>query len=295
MSELVKIKSNSLEMPQDQIDIIKNSVCKGATDDELKYFLYVCVRTGLDPIMKQIYSISRGGNRTIQASIDGLRIIAERTKRYAPGKESTFVYDEKNQLISATSYVKKLTSDGTWHDVGSTAFLCEYCPQKNNFWQKMPRVMLSKCAEAAALRKAFPYEMGGLYSDDEMDQADIVPISLEELQKEADKFVVNKQKSELVLPLEKIERLISTEPKKKGPEVKEEEKEIEKEILLRKKEIQKIVGKENIPDLINYLINYRNHYPKKTEEDIFIKKTPELFARQFFSWQKIRSQIPKTA
>lgn len=173
MTAIQKIEPIQTEYTKDKIDLLRNTVCKGASDNELQLFLHVCKRTGLDPLMKQIYSISRGNQRTIQTGIDGLRLIAERTGRYTPGKEPTFVYDDKGQLISATSYIKKLTPDGIWHDVSATCFLCEYNPGNNPMWKKMPHVMLAKCAEAAALRRAFPAEMSGLYTTEEMAQAEV--------------------------------------------------------------------------------------------------------------------------
>lgn len=169
------------EFDDTKIELLKQTVCKKATDAELNLFLHVCKHTGLDPFMKQIYSIARGGQRTIQTSIDGLRLIADRTKKYAPGKESIYSYDKDGKLLSATSYIKKLTEDGQWHEVSATCFFSEYNPGNNQMWKKMPHVMLAKCAEACALRKAFPAEMSGLYSDDEMKQAkdsDIVDVDV---------------------------------------------------------------------------------------------------------------------
>ena len=180
MTALTKIENMPTEYSKDKVELLKNTVCRGANDDELQLFLHVCKRTGLDPFMKQIYSISRGNQRTIQTGIDGLRLVAERTGRYTPGKESSFVYDEKGLLVSATSYIKKMTHDGTWHDVSATCFSSEYNPGNNPIWKKMPHVMLAKCAEAAALRKACPAEMSGLYTTEEMVQAEVVEVKDEE-------------------------------------------------------------------------------------------------------------------
>lgn len=174
---------------QSTIDLIKKQCCPKATDQELSFFLYVASRVGLDPLLKQIHAVHREDKKTgkstmtIQAGIDGLRLIADRTRNYAPGKEPTFTYKD-NLLVSATSYLRKMTQDGTWHDVCSTCFMSEYFPEwYNPFWKRMPHVMLSKCAEANALRKAFPAEMCGLYISEEMDQADN-PIVLDEKEAE---------------------------------------------------------------------------------------------------------------
>jgi len=157
---------------EDQVQLIKNTVCRNASDNELQLFLYTCNHTGLDPFLKQIYAIKRGGTMTFQTSIDGLRVIAERTKCYAPGPAPTFHYGSNNALVSATAYVKKMTRDGVWHEVSATAYMSEYAQEFNGkltqFWNKMPHVMIAKCAEALALRKAFPFEIGSLYVSEEM-------------------------------------------------------------------------------------------------------------------------------
>lgn len=170
----------------EQQDLIRRMIAPKATPDELKLFLYQAARTGLDPMSRQIYAIHRwdaqaGGNKmTIQVSIDGFRLIAERTGRYAPGPETTFEYKgppEDGQVIKATAYVKKRTADGEWHTVAASAHFWEYAQTNKDgkltaMWDTKRHVMLAKCAEALALRKAFPAEMSGLYTADEMAQAD---------------------------------------------------------------------------------------------------------------------------
>ncbi len=170
----------SLIEKNDSLALLKATICKGVTDDEFKIFLHACVRTGLDPFMKQIYAVKRfeSGREvmTIQMGIDGFRLIAERTNKYAPGKEPSFAYNEKGDLVSATAYVRKQTTDGTWHEVSATAFYSEYVQRKKDgtptkFWSQMPFNQLAKCAEALALRKSFPANLSGIYTHEEMAQA----------------------------------------------------------------------------------------------------------------------------
>lgn len=172
MSAAVKEMNSSMEFTPEKVALLKSTIAKGCSNDELELFMHTCKHLGLDPFVKQIYAVKRGNAMTIQTGIDGYRLIAERSGRYVPGREPTYRYDEKGRLVSATAYVKKMGSDGSWHEVACTAFMDEY-DAGVNLWKKMPHVMLAKCAESAALRRAFPAEMSGIHTDEEMSQADI--------------------------------------------------------------------------------------------------------------------------
>lgn len=171
MNEMV-VRDNDIDSKK---ELIKRMYCKNVSDDEFEIFLHTCKRLGLDPRARQIYAVKRGSGMTIQTGVDGFRLVAERTGKYAPGRETDYKYDKDGRLVSATAYVKKLVS-GTWHEVPATAFFSEYAVYVGNdlgqFWKTKPHIMLGKCAETIALRKAFPMELSGVYSTEEMENAE---------------------------------------------------------------------------------------------------------------------------
>ncbi len=168
---------------------------ENASPADLDIFFHQCQRTGLDPFARQIYMISRRSKdyrtgeyvtkQTIQTGIDGFRLIA---RRAADRRQETFSMDD----------VLWAGPNGDWHDlwiwdrpplaakvtvhVGEAHFSAvaatrEYMPTDRNGnptgqWRSMPAVMIAKCAEALALRKAFPMDLSGVYTGEEMQQAD---------------------------------------------------------------------------------------------------------------------------
>lgn len=178
----------------ENIDLLKDTICKGCTTQEFQLFVNICQRTGLDPFMKQIYPVKRWDSKlgrevmTVQTSIDGYRLIAERTGQYVPGREPTYEYDKDGSLVKATAYVMKY-KQGSWHEIPAHAFFNEYCQtfkdkktgeiKATQFWVNMKHAMLAKCAESLALRKAFPAELCQIYTREEMQQSEVEEIVLE--------------------------------------------------------------------------------------------------------------------
>ena len=149
---------------------------KGLTDIQWRQFQHVAESKGLDPLQSQIMPTLHFNKRTNQhdmaiiTQIDGYRLIADRTGKYAGSDNPVLAFSvTKGDLVSAAVTVYKMV-DGQRCPFAATAQWAEYSGG-SPMWGKMPCLMLSKCAEALALRKAFPAELSGVYTDAEMDQA----------------------------------------------------------------------------------------------------------------------------
>lgn len=179
--------SKTIEWNQDRCDtLLKHYMPVGCGPDGAKRFHEAAERWGLSIEARQIWACRNFDSKrnahvlTFPATIDGLRLICERTGEY-----------------EGMTKPEWCGADGVWHDVWlkatppaaarvgvyrrgfreplvMTALWAAYFAAKSPMWAKMGPQMLAKCAEALARRAAFPANLSGLYTLDEMAQAGLV-------------------------------------------------------------------------------------------------------------------------
>lgn len=178
----------TINITPEQVDLVKSVVFKGATDEELKLFFFECRRRGVHPLDRLIHPVVRkdkdGARRvSFQTSIDLFRSEAEGTGEYRGQKDVEYgpmtEWDKIDKKVPeyAKATIKRFDEHtGDIIEISATAYWEEYYPgeQLGFQWRKMPRLMLGKCAEALALRKAFPRKLAGLYTFEEMQLTDII-------------------------------------------------------------------------------------------------------------------------
>lgn len=176
-------------LSKNESELLKRTVAKGVTDDEFSLFLWVCKKHKLDPLARQVHAVRRflqkhhqdekgiwvsGHQMVIQIGIDGYRALAGRDHPDFGGcDEPEFEFDDSSKRIPVLARIR-LWKKGLEHAIVGVAYWDEYAPRDLTkaeafMWNKMPKHMLAKCAEALALRKGYP-ELADIYTNEEMSQ-----------------------------------------------------------------------------------------------------------------------------
>lgn len=165
----------AFDFSEEQRKIIRDTYLNGASDQEAAVLMEIARARRLNPLTRQIHFIKRWDNQkrcevwSAQVAIDGLRAIAERTGLYDGQDEPEFEETEKGIKLCKVRVYRK---DWSRPAVG-VAYWVEYAQtgkdgNLTSMWARGKHFMLAKCAEALALRKAFPEDTSGLYTPEEM-------------------------------------------------------------------------------------------------------------------------------
>jgi len=141
-----------LALTQDRLELVRRTIAPDLTDSELELFGAVCRRLGLDPLGRQIHAVKRSGRMTIQAGIDGLRLVAQRTGDYA-GQEGPHWCGSDGRLARRLAGRKtpaggrpdgRLPDGASARPSGPSPAGDSYAVPQSPTWKKMPDVMLAE-------------------------------------------------------------------------------------------------------------------------------------------------------
>ncbi len=153
------------------IETIKQTVCKGATDAQLKMFLEVCKATGLDPFLKEIWYVAEKG--IIMAGRDGYLRVANEHPQF-DGIETRVERDQQKVPVKAVCTVWR--KDRT-HPTICEAYYSEY-KKGSPVWTQYPSAMIGKVAEVLALKRSFA--INGVVSEEEIGEQRTTPQAVAE-------------------------------------------------------------------------------------------------------------------
>ena len=176
-------QTQAIQWSPDEVTTIRNTVAKGASDNELKMFLHLSQTYGLDPFAKEIWFIKAGGQPVIMTSRDGYLKIANNDKGYegmvsdvvyegdafqktVDGVSHTYGVGKRGGILGAYALVYK---QGTRFPAYVFAPFRDY-NKGNNVWRQYPHAMILKVAESMALKRAF--SLSGLVTREEIDTQD---------------------------------------------------------------------------------------------------------------------------
>lgn len=153
--------------PTKLLDTLKNTVFKGATNEEMLTLVVVANEYGLNPLLKEMYAFpAKGGGIVPVVGVDGWNKLMNRADNF-DGIEFSFEEGQEGKPVSctATVYLK-----GRSHPVKITEHYVE-CVRNTEPWKQMPRRMLRHKALIQACRVGFGF--AGIYDEDEAkDQID---------------------------------------------------------------------------------------------------------------------------
>lgn len=172
-----------LRFDERQIELMRRTIGKDVPPEEFAFFLEVAMSRGLNPFNREIHPTMRGGRLVILTGIDGFRKLADGSGLYRGqigpffcGKDGEWkdAWLEDGPPVCAKVGVLRAGFESPMWAVARYTSYVQKDKQGNitDTWKKLPDIMLAKCCEALALRKAFPAHLAGLYVYEEMMQAE---------------------------------------------------------------------------------------------------------------------------